>query len=593
MILVWFIYGLAFFTLGLVILVYPKKGSRFDLARYIWMIGVFGLVHGLNEWLDMFIRIGGPLEPDLLARIRTFVLPASFFWLVQFGTTILAGEAKRQRFLRMIPLFLGVGWFLIFLRSEPSSRHLVENIWSRYLLCVPGTLLTAWALLREMRRFRALGLRSVTRNLALAAAAFVAYGVFAGLVVRKADFFPARILNYETFTALTGLPVQIFRAGCAVMAAWSFIRVLDIFRWETQEALRISELRGATITSTIPVFLFMTDRNLIVTFAQGKGLELLGLCPERLRGRHIREAFPCGDSLAEHCRQALAGPEFITTVLLNGASFEICYSALKDKAGLVTNVVGVALDVSARMEVQRELDEYRRKVEGHARKAAIGVLSATMAQQVAEPLTVTQLVLERALADLAALEASDTVRSSIGRGLSELSKARETLNRFMEITHSDAMVAEQPVGLYQIAKRTMSVFADTALRRKVTIAVKNMDVVPLTTISPREAEQVFYHLIQRALDAADGRTEQKLLISCAAGEGYAELSFCDTCGGIGVPQVGQDFDTVIREVGNINDLGLGLAVVKGIVTGRGGQVTVETGPGNTTVRVRLPASRVY
>jgi len=357
--------------------------------------------------------------------------------------------------------------------------------------------------------------------------------------------------------------------------------------------LRVSELRGATITSTIPVFLFMTDREMTVTFAQGKGLESLSLSPERLQGRPLREAFPCGAGLAEHCRQALLGQESIATLLLNDVPFEICFSALKDSAGSITNVVGVALDVSARMAVQRELDEYRRKVEKHARKAAVGVLSATMAQQVAEPLTVTQLVLERAVADLAAAAASDAVRTGLGRGLAELSKARETLNRFMEITHPDATVAERPVGLYQIAKRTLSVFADSALRRKVTIAVKNMDVVPLTTLSPREVEQVFYHLVQRAIDAADGLAEQKLLISCAVGEGYAELSFCDTCGGIRTPGAEQDLGTALRDADDMGGLGLGLAIVKGIVAGRGGQVTIETGTGNTIVRVRLPASRAY
>ena len=59
MIFVWFVYGLAFFVLGLAILVYPKKGSEFRLARHIWMIGVFGIVHGVNEWLDMFRHQAG------------------------------------------------------------------------------------------------------------------------------------------------------------------------------------------------------------------------------------------------------------------------------------------------------------------------------------------------------------------------------------------------------------------------------------------------------------------------------------------------------------------------------------------------------
>ncbi len=611
MILVWFIYGLAFFVLGLVILVYPKKGSKFDLAQCIWMVGVFGIVHGLNEWLDMFIRIGGPLPPNLLAQVRMFVLPASFFWLIQFGVTILSRNMAKGRLLRMIPSLLVVGWLVALVVDETSRRPLVENIWSRYLLCLPGTALTAWALLLERRRFRAMGRRSVTRDLAIAAATFVAYGVFAGLFVRKADFFPASVLNYETFTSLTGLPVQIFRAMCAVVAAWSIIGVLDIFRWESHEALRISEARCATIASAMPVFLFMTDPDMVVTFVQGKGLEVLGLRPEQIQGRPIVEAFPCGESLADHCRQALSGQEFATTVAMNGVPFEIYYSALRHRTGAITKIVGVALDVSARMEAQRELDEYRRKIEKHAHEAAVGVLSATVARHVAEPLTVTQLVLERAVTDLAGSEAQSAVRSSISRSLSELSKARETLNRFMEMTHPDAAAAEQPIGLYQIAKRTMSVFAESALRRKLTIAVKDMDTVPLLTVSPREVEQIFYHLIQRAIDAADGRAQQKLTISCSVGERCIELLFCDTCGGLApfplwekvpAPLSGEEKGTgtfsearkgASPATDDVDSLGLGVAVVKRIVAGHGGQIILETGTGNATLRVRLPATRTY
>ena len=143
-------------------------------------------------------------------------------------------------------------------------------------------------------------LTSVTRNLTVAAATFLVYGGLAGLFVTKADFFPASILNYRAFVAVAGFPIQVLRALCAVVAAWSIIRMLDVFRWETQENLRISELRCATIASAMPVFLFMTDRNMVVTFVQGKGLEALGLSPEQVRGRHISDVFPiergfCGE----------------------------------------------------------------------------------------------------------------------------------------------------------------------------------------------------------------------------------------------------------------------------------------------------------
>ena len=52
MIFIWFIYGLAFFVLGLVIVIYPKKPSMFKLANHIWLIAGFGLRHGGRETSD-------------------------------------------------------------------------------------------------------------------------------------------------------------------------------------------------------------------------------------------------------------------------------------------------------------------------------------------------------------------------------------------------------------------------------------------------------------------------------------------------------------------------------------------------------------
>ncbi len=595
MILVWFIYGLAFFVLGLMILIYPKKDSKFDLARHIWLIAVFGIVHGVNEWLDMFQAIGGPLPLSVVEFAGMFTLPVSFFFLVQFGVSTLSRNlSKSRRLVRVIPWLLAVAWPALLLLSKPDDRLFMANVWSRYLLCVPGTFLTAWGLFSYAPGFKAMRLYSVTRNLTIAAATFLVYGVFAGLFVHKADFFPATILNYENFISLTGLPVQLFRTVCAIVAAWSVIRMLDVFRWETQEALRVSEVRCATVASAMPVFLFMADRNAVITFIQGKGLDALGLRPEQIRGRPVREALPSGEQLADDCRRALSGEQFVTTVCLGSASFEIYYSALRDRVSKVIGVVGVAIDVSARIQTQRELDEYRRKLEKQAREAAVGVLSATVAQQVAEPLSVTQLILEKAVTDLSDVETAQTVRNGLSRGLAETLKAQGTLSRFMELAHPGSAPIEQPVGIYQIARRTMSVFAESAQRRNLLIAIKEMDVVPVMKISPREVEQIFYHLIQRAVDAARGDTEQKLVIDCSVRQGYVELLFADTCQGYQPKQPERAADLIPGDLEEIGRWGLGLAVVKRIVTDHGGQVTVELPSQGTTVfRVRLPTKQVY
>ena len=200
MIFIWFVYGLAFFTLGLVILVYPKKGSAFSLAKDIWMIAVFGILHGINEWIDMFIDIGEPFPPDILKFIRMITLSVSFLFLFRFGIKVIVEDKKNYRYLRAVPVVIFVIWAVIF--AFHPQRFLMGDICARYLLCLPGSSLTAIALLLQASQFKKLKLHSITRNLYLSAIVFFLYALFAGVIVKKAPFLTANFLNYDMFISL-------------------------------------------------------------------------------------------------------------------------------------------------------------------------------------------------------------------------------------------------------------------------------------------------------------------------------------------------------------------------------------------------------
>ena len=51
---IYFIYGLAFFMFGFSILHYPMENSIFKFTRELKYLGVFGILHGISEWLVMF-----------------------------------------------------------------------------------------------------------------------------------------------------------------------------------------------------------------------------------------------------------------------------------------------------------------------------------------------------------------------------------------------------------------------------------------------------------------------------------------------------------------------------------------------------------
>ncbi|MHC4686145.1 MAG: two-component system sensor histidine kinase NtrB [Planctomycetota bacterium] len=592
MIFVWFIYGLAFFTLGLVIIIYPKKGSVFRLANHIWLIAGFGILHGINEWLDMFIVLGDPFPPKVLKLIRIATLSGSFLFLLRFGTKVVVESRKKYSPLQALPIILFIPWAIIFAAS--AQRLLIGDIWARYLLCAPGAFLTALGLFLQIPQFKETKLQAAIRNLCLAGIAFLFYTVFAGLIVKKAAFFPASYLNYDLFRHTFAVPVQVFRALCAAVLAYSTTRLLSIFQWETQEALRRSEQRCSTIASTMPIILFVQDRDSVITFIQGKGLDLLGLKATEIIGKRIPEVFPSVPELDEDSRRALSGEEFITTVKIDGIIFESCYSPVRDNDGEVIGVIGVAFDVTVREKAREQLDKYRREIEKNARLAEIGTMSSIMARQLDEPLAVTRLLLQRLAGDLKKASTPEEVTSSIKKSLAEVSKATEIVDRFQSVAQVPGKSIVAPVDIYQIAKRVTTVFAQSAKHANLNIAVKNMDLVPFMSLDSRELEQIFFIMIQNAIDAADINKRQKLSISCEATGKEIELQFADTCGGIEPEKLQYIFEPFFTAEPGAKDTGLGLAIAKQIVCAHGGNVVAKSKPGHgTTFYVKLPVEHAY
>ncbi|MBI3359696.1 MAG: hypothetical protein HY023_01125 [Chloroflexi bacterium] len=104
LILVFFLYGLAFFTMGLAALQAARRDSGLTLGRAIWLLAAFGLVHASVEWLDMFYLIHRQgldlLHFPPVRWVRLALLALSLFALNQFGLRLAAAESPAWRWLR-------------------------------------------------------------------------------------------------------------------------------------------------------------------------------------------------------------------------------------------------------------------------------------------------------------------------------------------------------------------------------------------------------------------------------------------------------------------------------------------------------------
>ena len=82
--IIYFIYGLVFFVLGLAIALQSRHSSRLDLARNLTWLAAFGFLHGFNEWGDLFIPLQAAISvsgfnPDF--ALHPSITPGDFFCL--------------------------------------------------------------------------------------------------------------------------------------------------------------------------------------------------------------------------------------------------------------------------------------------------------------------------------------------------------------------------------------------------------------------------------------------------------------------------------------------------------------------------------
>src|ERR1700732_701116 len=186
MLVVFFTYGLAFFLLGIAILLQPRRGSAFKIGNSLWLLAGFGLSHGMGEWMDMFLTLGDtywtPLGTEVLKIASFYFAAASFVCLLQFGLQINFQDRSKYEFLERTAWIASL-LFLVAVTSYGVSTGFsgqwlqLSQFLTRYLLGFPGAILTAIGFWQQRKLSDIQGLSSyhVDRSLMGMAAVFVLY----------------------------------------------------------------------------------------------------------------------------------------------------------------------------------------------------------------------------------------------------------------------------------------------------------------------------------------------------------------------------------------------------------------------------------
>ncbi|MFP3853630.1 MAG: sensor histidine kinase, partial [Anaerolineales bacterium] len=170
--------------------------------------------------------------------------------LTAFGASLLSHRSWWRRASLLFPLTQAAIWAIgaFVLRGiYPLGPDLMAagEAWTRYALAVPAAAMASLGLILQQRAFRRAGMVRFGRDSLWAAVGFLWYGMIGQMVVNPSPLPPSSWLNTVAFQDFFGFPVELLRAGAALMSAVFVMRFLRSFEFEIQGQLE--ELRSARL----------------------------------------------------------------------------------------------------------------------------------------------------------------------------------------------------------------------------------------------------------------------------------------------------------------------------------------------------------
>ncbi len=245
-------YGLVYLIMGFKSLLYKNEEvNNLPLVKVLPYLGLFGILHGLSEWITMIVITNLYQELyEALFFIKQFLKALSFAFLMAFGTALLPSHWKYKRNIRVIPWILFGIWLIGFFSLYwiyDGQYHLdypyFNIIVLRYCMGLSAGMLTGYAIFYQSKQMKKRNLLDIALKYKRLAYIFVAYGIVDGLIVREMDFFPANVINNEAFKILFGFPIQVIKIAVGIVITVLLIKVIETFSWEQKEKIKALERR--------------------------------------------------------------------------------------------------------------------------------------------------------------------------------------------------------------------------------------------------------------------------------------------------------------------------------------------------------------
>ena len=186
---------------------------------------------------------------------------------------------------------------------------------------------------------------------------------------------------------------------------------------------KAEEDRLHTVVSNSQAVIYQLDAEGRFTLSEGRGLEGLGLRPGQVVGDSALEMYAGNAQISDQLRRALGGETIRAITAIGDMTFDHQLTPVIDGKGCVTSVIGIATDVTARMQAEEALRD------SEARFRAVFEYEPECVKLVAEDGT----LLDMNPAGLAMIEVEDRSQA-VGRNVLKLiaPEWQDTFRRILE-----------------------------------------------------------------------------------------------------------------------------------------------------------------
>lgn len=413
-----------------------------------------------------------------------------------------------------------------------------------------------------------------------------------------------RVMDYEVqFKRRDGNPIPVMLTSHVRynlqgnIIGYEGIVVDQTQRYRMERKLREAHDFMNKIIQSTPNSIMASDLKGNIIIWNRAAEETLGYPAEEVIGKmNITRIYP--ESMAYEIMKMIRSPEHggvgmfrsqpVVYVRRDGKSVEGSLSAamIYDDDGNEVASVGSFVDLTDRMEMERALRNTQEQLLNSEKLAAMGRLTSQIAHELNNPLYGIMNTLELLKTEI---PPENRRRKLLDMSLSEIVRLADMLRKMLSFSKPEHE-ERKLLNVNTVIDEILMLHQKQLQEHDIKSHSEFHATIPQVVASTNQLRQVFLNMIANARDAMpEGGT---LTVKTYEKDGFVNIQFIDTGVGIRKDHIDKIFDSFFTTKSSVKGVGLGLSVCYGFIKEHGGDILVDSTPGQGTIfTVMLPVHK--